>query len=122
MLGAKGMIGQSDPKAFNHSLCPAPPRRKSDSGFSFLFFRFSCFHDAGGAGGGSVMMKQCKVALKKSGSRVPTVELVDIGPSLTMLLGRYREPSSELYEQAVPKVTIERSARVGKHSCQKLER
>ena len=67
-----------------------------------------CFHVAGGASGGSVMMKQCKVALKKSGSRVPTVELIDIGPSLTMLLGRYRAPSSELYEQAVPKVIAER--------------
>ena len=59
-----------------------------------------------GSGGGSggkreIAIRQYAVALKKSGTRVPRVELTEIGPSLRASLGRHKQAPPDLWKAAM---------------------
>lgn len=48
-----------------------------------------------------VSIRQYAIALKKSGTRVPRVELTEIGPSLRASLGRHRQAPPDLWKAAM---------------------
>lgn len=55
-----------------------------------------------------VVFKHCAIRFKKSGTKVPRVELVEVGPSMDMVIRRNREPSDDLRKEAMraaPKTT-----------------
>jgi len=60
--------------------------------------------------GGTVAFRHYFVALKKSGSRVPRVELVECGPSFDLVLRRQRWASEDLLKEAL-KVPSEKTAK-----------
>jgi ribosome production factor 2 len=47
-----------------------------------------------------IFMKTYKIVLKKSGTRVPRVELVEVGPSMEMTIRRQKMASDEFFKQA----------------------
>lgn len=49
---------------------------------------------------GNVLIRSYKIILKKSGTKVPRVELEEIGPSMTLLLRRSRFASDDLRKRA----------------------
>jgi ribosome production factor 2 len=60
------------------------------------------------AAGDKVLFRHCAIRLKKSGSKVPRIELVEVGPSMDMVIRRHREPSDNLKKEAMrimPKTT-----------------
>ena len=56
---------------------------------------------------GKLLLRQYVIALKKSGTRVPRVELQEMGPSLDLSLRRVREAPPDLMAEALrqPKTT-----------------
>eukprot|EP00271_Cylindrocystis_brebissonii_P000438 TRINITY_DN10523_c0_g2_i1.p1 TRINITY_DN10523_c0_g2~~TRINITY_DN10523_c0_g2_i1.p1 ORF type:complete len:356 (+),score=85.29 TRINITY_DN10523_c0_g2_i1:249-1316(+) len=50
---------------------------------------------------GKVWLRHCAVRLKKSGTSVPRIELVAVGPSLDFTLRRHRVPGEELAKAAM---------------------
>eukprot|EP00240_Pyramimonas_obovata_P005543 CAMPEP_0118928998 /NCGR_PEP_ID=MMETSP1169-20130426/6130_1 /TAXON_ID=36882 /ORGANISM="Pyramimonas obovata, Strain CCMP722" /LENGTH=323 /DNA_ID=CAMNT_0006871111 /DNA_START=19 /DNA_END=990 /DNA_ORIENTATION=+ len=48
-----------------------------------------------------VYFRQCVMKFKKSGTRVPRVELAEMGPSLDITLRRHRPPAAELEKEAM---------------------
>lgn len=48
-----------------------------------------------------VFLTHCALRLKKSGSVVPRMELVEVGPSMDMVIRRHRIPSDGLRKEAV---------------------
>ena len=56
---------------------------------------------------GKLLLRQYRIALKKSGTRVPRVELQEMGPSLDLSLRRVREAPPDLMAEALrqPKTT-----------------
>lgn len=60
------------------------------------------------ASGDKVIFKHCATRFKKSGTKVPRVELVEAGPCMDMVIRRNREPSADLRKEAMrtaPKTT-----------------
>jgi ribosome production factor 2 len=57
---------------------------------------FICF-----AVGEKVVFKHCAVRFKRSGTKVPRVELIEAGPCMDMVLRRNREPSDGLRKEAM---------------------
>lgn len=51
--------------------------------------------------GDKVVFKHCAVRFKKSGTKVPRVELIEAGPCMDMVLRRNREPSADLRKEAM---------------------
>lgn len=51
--------------------------------------------------GDTVVFKHCAIRFKKSGTKVPRVELVEAGPCMDMVLRRSREPSADLRKEAM---------------------
>ncbi|XP_064102193.1 ribosome production factor 2 homolog [Macrobrachium nipponense] len=49
---------------------------------------------------GNVLIRSYKIMLKKSGTKIPRVELEEIGPSMTLLLRRNRYASDDLMKRA----------------------
>ena len=60
---------------------------------------------------GKLLLRQYRIALKKSGTRVPRVELHEMGPSLDLSLRRVREAPSDLMAEALkqPKTTAKKA-------------
>ena len=56
---------------------------------------------------GKLLLRQYVIALKKSGTRIPRVELLEMGPSLDLALRRVREAPPDLMAEAMrqPKTT-----------------
>jgi len=52
---------------------------------------------------GKVLMRHYRIVMKKSGTRVPNIELLEIGPRLDMVLRRVRQPAGELMKNAMNK-------------------
>lgn len=52
-------------------------------------------------GDDQVLMRVYKIALKASGSSIPTVQLVKMGPFIDFAIGRIREPSEDLWKAAL---------------------
>lgn len=57
------------------------------------------------AAGDKVYFKHCAICLKKSGTKVPKIELVEVGPSLDLVVRRNRLPNEELKKEAT-KMTL----------------
>ncbi|XP_024373278.1 ribosome production factor 2 homolog [Physcomitrium patens] len=51
--------------------------------------------------GDKVIFKHCAIRFKKSGTKVPRVELIEAGPCMNMVLRRNREPSTDLRKEAM---------------------
>lgn len=56
----------------------------------------------------TVFFTHCALRLKKSGSVVPRMELVEVGPSMDFVLRRHRFPDDSLRKEAM-KHTIDRT-------------
>ena len=66
-----------------------------------------------------VFFMHCALRLKKSGTIVPRMELVEVGPSMDMVVRRHRPPNESLRKEAM-KTTLEKpKKKVGKvpNSC-----
>ena len=50
-----------------------------------------------------VLFRQCAIKYKKSGTRMPKVELHEMGPSFDFTLGRHQEAPSDVKKQAYAK-------------------
>ena len=50
-----------------------------------------------------VMFRQCAIKYKKSGTRMPKVELLEMGPSFDFTVGRHQEAPSDVKKQAYAK-------------------
>lgn len=48
-----------------------------------------------------VFFTQCAIRLKKSGTTVPRIELVEVGPSMDLLVRRHRQPDDRLKKEAM---------------------
>lgn len=48
-----------------------------------------------------VFFTQCAIRLKKSGTSVPRIELVEVGPSMDFLVRRHRQPDERLRKEAM---------------------
>ncbi|KAJ7552292.1 hypothetical protein O6H91_06G049000 [Diphasiastrum complanatum] len=46
-----------------------------------------------------VLLRHCGIRLMKSGSKVPAIELVEVGPSLDLTIRRNRLPSGDLKKE-----------------------
>lgn len=53
------------------------------------------------AAAGKVHIRHCAIRLKKSGTRVPRIELIDAGPSLDAVVRRHRLPGEDLQREAM---------------------
>eukprot|EP00270_Netrium_digitus_P016299 TRINITY_DN5830_c0_g2_i1.p1 TRINITY_DN5830_c0_g2~~TRINITY_DN5830_c0_g2_i1.p1 ORF type:complete len:333 (-),score=89.96 TRINITY_DN5830_c0_g2_i1:93-1091(-) len=51
--------------------------------------------------GDKVFVRHCAIRLKKSGTKIPRVELIEAGPSLDLSIRRSRPPSEELEREAM---------------------
>ncbi|XP_078166390.1 ribosome production factor 2 homolog [Carex rostrata] len=49
----------------------------------------------------SVLLNHCALRLKKSGTAVPRMELVEVGPSMDLVVRRHRLPSEGLFKDAM---------------------
>jgi len=49
---------------------------------------------------GAILMRHYSIVLKKSGSRIPRIELVEIGPSMDLEIRRHRFATAELRSQS----------------------
>mmetsp|Transcript_37841 Transcript_37841/g.87615 ORF Transcript_37841/g.87615 Transcript_37841/m.87615 type:complete len:345 (-) Transcript_37841:48-1082(-) len=79
-----------------------------------------------GEGKAKVLFRRYRLSLQKSGSRLPRIEMTEVGPSFQLSLDRTREPDKDRWKQAikVPKAakpkkvknvkTTEMGKRVGK--------
>ena len=58
-----------------------------------------------------LLLRQYRIALKKSGTRIPRVELQEMGPSLDLSLRRVREAPPDLMAEALkqPKMTAKKA-------------
>ncbi|KAJ3681163.1 hypothetical protein LUZ60_015652 [Juncus effusus] len=50
---------------------------------------------------GTVLMQHCALRLRRSGTAVPRMELVEVGPSMDLIVRRHRLPSDGLRKEAV---------------------
>lgn len=55
--------------------------------------------------GDKVYLKHCAILLKKSGSKVPRIELVEAGPSITLVVRRHRLPHDDLRKEAMKTIS-----------------
>ena len=60
----------------------------------------------------NVVLTQCALRLKKSGTVVPRMELVEVGPSMDLVVRRHRLPNESLRKEAM---------REGKNQPKKVE-
>ncbi|KAI5060114.1 hypothetical protein GOP47_0024534 [Adiantum capillus-veneris] len=51
--------------------------------------------------GKKVYFKHCAIRLKKSGTKVPRIELIEAGPSMDLIIRRNRLPNEELRKEAM---------------------
>lgn len=49
----------------------------------------------------SVLLMHCAIRLKKSGTTIPRMELVEVGPSMDLVVRRHRLPSEGLLKEAM---------------------
>uniref|UniRef100_A0A1D1XPG8 Ribosome production factor 2 homolog n=1 Tax=Anthurium amnicola TaxID=1678845 RepID=A0A1D1XPG8_9ARAE len=49
----------------------------------------------------TVLFMQCAIRLKKSGTTIPRIELVEVGPSMDLVVRRHRLPSESLQKEAM---------------------
>lgn len=63
-----------------------------------------------GGGGLQVYIRHAAIRLKKSGGKVPRIELVPAGPSMDLTIRRTRQPSADLMKEAMkaPKLTAKK--------------
>eukprot|EP00897_Mesotaenium_endlicherianum_P010515 jgi/Mesen1/9492/ME000063S08949 len=69
------------------------------------------------AAAGKVYLRHCAIRLKKSGTKVPKIELVPAGPMLDLVVRRHRGPAEDLRKEAFkgPK-SITKKKRSGSHN------
>lgn len=62
---------------------------------------------------GKVHIRHCAIRLKKSGTRVPRIELVEAGPSLDAVVRRHRPPGEDLRREAMrtPKSLVQKKVK-----------
>ena len=53
-------------------------------------------------GEGKVLFREYRVVFKKSGHKVPLVQLEEMGPRLDLALGRHQQPALDVAKQALP--------------------
>eukprot|EP00878_Enallax_costatus_P022497 GHUV01023868.1.p1 GENE.GHUV01023868.1~~GHUV01023868.1.p1 ORF type:complete len:167 (+),score=70.20 GHUV01023868.1:1370-1870(+) len=70
---------------------------------------------AAGTSERSLLLRQYRIAFKKSGTKVPRVALTEMGPSLDCVLRRSRLPPVDLEKEALkqPKLTKKKEKNVG---------
>lgn len=56
------------------------------------------------ASGNKVYFKHCAIRLKKSGSKVPRMELIEAGPSMDLVVRRHRLPNDDLRKESMKMV------------------
>lgn len=49
----------------------------------------------------SVLLMHCALRLKKSGTTIPRMELVEVGPSMDLVIRRHRLPNESLLKEAM---------------------
>lgn len=69
------------------------------------------------AEGKKVHFKHCAIRLKKSGSKVPRIELIEAGPAMDLVVRRHRLPNEDLKKEAM-KVALKSS----KHKVKNVSR
>lgn len=57
---------------------------------------------------GKVYLRQCAMKFKKSGTRIPLVELQEMGPSCTLTIRRHKAAAKELEKEACKKVKVKK--------------
>jgi hypothetical protein len=57
---------------------------------------------------GKVYVRQCAMKFKKSGTRIPRVELQEMGPSCTLTVRRHKAAAKELEKEACKKVKVKK--------------
>lgn len=63
-----------------------------------------------------VFFTHCALRLKKSGTTVPRMELVEVGPSMDLVIRRHRPPNESIRKEAM-RITREKpKKKVGKMS------
>ena len=60
-----------------------------------------------------VYLTHCALRLKKSGSVVPRMELVEVGPSMDLVVRRHRLPNEGLRKEAMKTVKDQPKKKVG---------
>eukprot|EP00879_Flechtneria_rotunda_P021146 GHRR01022278.1.p3 GENE.GHRR01022278.1~~GHRR01022278.1.p3 ORF type:complete len:158 (+),score=66.93 GHRR01022278.1:1234-1707(+) len=70
---------------------------------------------AAGGSERSLLLRQYRIAFKKSGTKVPRVALAEMGPSIDCVLRRSRLPPVDLEKEALkqPKITKKKEKNVG---------
>ncbi|WIA12819.1 hypothetical protein OEZ85_006448 [Tetradesmus obliquus] len=70
---------------------------------------------AAGTSERSLLLRQYKIAFKKSGTKVPKVSLTEMGPSIDCVLRRSRLPAVDLEKEALkqPKLTKKKEKNIG---------
>jgi len=63
----------------------------------------------------AVMFRQCVIRYKKSGTRLPKVELEEMGPSFDFVVGRHQEPPPDVKKQAYAKAKIGKKVKNVEH-------
>lgn len=53
-----------------------------------------------------VYFRHCAIRLKKSGTKFPKVELIEVGPSLDLLVRRNRQPGDDLRKAAMKQPVV----------------
>ena len=48
-----------------------------------------------------VYFKHCAIQLKKSGTKIPRIELIEIGPSMDLVIRRHRLANDDLRKEAM---------------------
>lgn len=49
----------------------------------------------------TVLFTQCAIRLKRSGTTIPRIELVEVGPSMDLVVRRHRLPNESLQKEAM---------------------
>eukprot|EP00931_Biecheleriopsis_adriatica_P010556 TRINITY_DN111633_c0_g1_i1.p1 TRINITY_DN111633_c0_g1~~TRINITY_DN111633_c0_g1_i1.p1 ORF type:complete len:320 (+),score=86.59 TRINITY_DN111633_c0_g1_i1:120-1079(+) len=73
--------------------------------------------DGAGGSSGKVVVRRYRLRMDKSGSRLPRVEMEEVGPSFNMLLDRTRDPDKDRWKMAikVPKAAKPKKEKNIKH-------
>lgn len=61
-----------------------------------------------------VFLTHCALRLKKSGTIVPRMELVEVGPSMDLVVRRHRPPNDSLRKEAMKTTREKPKKKVGK--------
>ena len=64
-----------------------------------------------------VYFKHCAIQLKKSGTKIPRIELVEIGPSMDLVIRRHRLPNDDIRKEAMKSTSKSTKKKVNYDSC-----